>query len=127
MSRPDIKLTNSEGTCTIDVKQEFIYKPFLPKKRSYTKETNKAIFIQRQTPNFLTGEISFSGKVNKDTGDCLLQMHRACETVTFEGQYGETYGVDFMLEDLEYMYDHAKIKGKMIVLCEIEETEPQCD
>ena len=127
MIRPDIVLENSQRTCTITPKEEFKYKTPIPKKRSHTKESNKAIFIQREVPCFLTTEIQFSGKVNKDTAYCLEQLHRDCETIELTGQYGEVLGVEMMLEEMQYYCEHAEFSGKFMVLCEITPSGPQCE
>lgn len=127
MIRPDITLTNSQRTCIITCKEEFTYDPYLPEKRSYVKQSNKAVFIQREVPNFLMGKIKFKGKVNKDTAECLYNLHRDCETTELKGQYGEVLGVDFKLDKFKYYKEHAEIEGQMTVLCEIEPIKSQCD
>lgn len=117
--RPEITLSNSLRECTMDCSEEFKYKFPTTKKRTHIKESNKAIFIQRQIPCFLTYDIKFSGKVTRKTADCLQLMHRDCETITLNGQYGEELGVELMLEPMKVYCEHVDISGTLKVLCEM--------
>ena len=126
MARPNIILTNEQRECVISCREGFRYEPYIPKKRTFTKESTKAIFINRLTPCFITGEIEFTGEVLKSTADCLLEMHRDCETIELQGQYGEVLGVELTLSSVKHYCSYSDVKGKFTVLCEETPPQPQC-
>lgn len=127
MIRSNIVL-KTEGLSDIIItpKEYFSYKPYIPSKRSIVKETQKAVFIQRSVPCFVTGEFSFESKIFKQNADALLQFYRQCSTIEFSGQYGEVLGVEILELEVMYGYRLAEVTGKFQVLCEITENQPQC-
>jgi len=126
MIRPNIVLRTDQNQCIITCNEEFRYPRYIPKKRIKKKETLKAVFIQRNIPCFVTGEIEFKGKVFKSTADCLFAMNRECDTIELRGQYGEILGVELMDLKIKDGYSLSEISGKFLVLCEIKESDPIC-
>lgn len=128
MNRPDIVLTNTQRTCTITCKEEFTYKPYIPKKRTVLKKSTKAVFLQRSVPQFINGDvISFKALVLKPTAYCLYQMHKDSEVIEFTGQYGEQYTIELSKFEMELNYSYATISGEMTVLCVQTEIQDPCE
>lgn len=128
MPRNDIIFQNTERTCTITCREEFLYKPYTPKKRSTLKKTNKALFIQKSEPFFLYGDnVAFTAKVSKQNADCIYLMYSDNLPIEFTGQYGEQYTIELIEPpEIMYKYSYAEITGQLTIMCIETDVQPQC-
>lgn len=105
------------------------YDPYVPAKRSITKQTSKGSFTQVSTPLFLHGmqEIDWSiPMTTQQVAFSIRDLYNLNTNFVFKGEYGEEYLVEFKELKLTAKSGYFELTGKFRVICEEDQAEPIC-
>lgn len=96
------------------------YDPFIPKKRSVTKQTSTGSFTQISSPMFLNGQETIDWNVKFASQDLAFRLRDAYnlpEYFAFTGVWGESMFVEFKEFTMTSKSGFFELNGKFRVIC----------
>jgi len=96
------------------------YNPYIPRKRTLTKQTAKGSFTQVSTPLFLNGTEVIEWDIPATVQSIafqLLDLYNLNINFVFKGVWGEEYLVEFIEYKMESNSGFFSLIGKFRIIC----------